>query len=64
MSTHDTQVTMRLPTDLVKRADALIGKLRKVPELKTWGRVSRAAVLRLAILHGLEALEKEYGGKR
>ena len=57
--THDVQLSMRVPKELIERADALIPKLSKVPELSTWGRVSRAAVLRLVMLRGLEAIEAQ-----
>ena len=54
---------VRLPLDLLKRADALVPALDAVPELRTWGRVSRAKVVRLALLRGLVMLEAEHAGK-
>ncbi|MCB9797280.1 MAG: hypothetical protein H6741_31715 [Alphaproteobacteria bacterium] len=56
-----TQIAIRLPAELIERADALIPTLEGDRELRTWGRVSRAAVIRLAVLRGLEALEREHG---
>ena len=55
-----TQILFRLPADLLDRVDALVPRLRGNAELRAWGRVSRAAVLRLLILKGLEVLEAEY----
>ncbi len=52
-------VGLRLPTDLVKAADALLPKLRKT-DLRITGRISRSMVLRLAVMRGLEALAQEY----
>lgn len=55
---ESTIVTLRLPKSLVDRADALIPKLEQDPGMQIMGRVSRSIVLRLAVLRGLEELEK------
>lgn len=52
-------VTLRLPKALVERADALIPRVREDAEMLVVGRVSRSIVLRLAVLRGLESLERE-----
>lgn len=52
---------LRVPDEFNERADALIEPLAKDTQRRAFGRVSRAAVLRLAIAKGLEALEAEYG---
>ncbi|MCB9797102.1 MAG: hypothetical protein H6741_30825 [Alphaproteobacteria bacterium] len=54
------QIAIRLPSELIDRADALIPSLEQDSEFYTWGRVSRAAVIRLAVLRGLEVLEQEH----
>ena len=56
-----TIVTLRLPKTLVERADALIPRMRDDDQMIVVGRVSRSIVLRLAVLKGLEALEREAG---
>ena len=52
-------VGLRFEREVLKRADALIPKLKK-GELAPVGTVSRNMVLRLAVLRGLDALEAEY----
>jgi hypothetical protein len=51
---------LRLPRDLLERAEALVPVLADDPEVRALGRLTKTAVLRLAVLHGLEALEKRY----
>lgn len=59
-STSDAMVVgLRFERDVLKRADALIPKLKR-GELAAVGVVSRNMVLRLAVLRGLAALEAEY----
>ena len=48
-----------LPSDLVARATALVPLLAERRDLVNYGRVSRVAVLRLALVRGLAALEGE-----
>lgn len=49
---------IRLPRDVHERAAALVSRLEEDPELRALGRMSKTAVLRLAVLHGLEVLEQ------
>ena len=58
--------TIRLPEDLLKKADALIPILSSDEQLRIAGRISRSKVLRLAIHSGMQNLVKTYGlkGKR
>jgi len=51
-------VPVRLSQEVLDRADALIEKVESLPEFAVT-RVTRSAVLRLAILRGLELLEEE-----
>jgi hypothetical protein len=51
---------LRLPRDLLRRAEALVPVLAEDPELRALGRMTKTAVLRLALVHGLEALEQRY----
>lgn len=54
-------LTVRVPTPLVARLDALVPQLADAPELATSATVTRSDALRLCVLRGLEALEEEYG---
>ena len=54
---------LRLPRDVHERAAALVSQLTEDPELRALGRMSKTAVLRLAVLHGLEVLEPCARGK-
>ena len=58
---HDDPGTqVRLPDELLDRAEALRAAVRAtLPELRAVGAVSRATVIRLALLRGLDALERE-----
>ena len=57
-------VTVRVPKDMVDRADALLDALEQDEVLTTFGRVSRNSVFRLAFVKGLHVLEEEYGPPR
>jgi hypothetical protein len=59
---NDEAVSLRLPAGTMDRAEALIVELKKHPALQA-ARVSRAFVLRLALLRGLEELEREAKGR-
>jgi hypothetical protein len=52
-------ITLRLPTSLVARADALLDSLAESEETVLLGRPSRSIVLRLAVLRGIEQLEQQ-----
>jgi hypothetical protein len=58
-----TQVAVRLPKEVLTRAARLVDPMKRHPEYSAW-RVSRNGVLRLAIMRGLEVLEKELGANR
>jgi len=53
----------RIPADMMERAEALVPVLKEVPELAAFGRVTKSAVVRLALFKGLQILEQEYGKK-
>lgn len=50
-------IALRLPPELLKRADVLAKRMAKDPMYQLH-RVSRSFVLRLAVAEGLEALSK------
>lgn len=56
---NDQQIPIRLPTEIVERIDALVPLLASDPKLGAW-RITRSAVMRQALLRGLEALEADY----
>lgn len=58
MSTTAT-TSLRLPVELLERADALIPVMASWPEVGAHGRVSRSTVIRIALLRGLASLEAE-----
>jgi len=58
----DKPTQIRLDADILTRADALVPFVASKPEFQAIGRVTRASVLRLAMLRGLAELEAE-GGK-
>ncbi len=56
-------IAVKLPPELIARADALLPALRTDPELgPMMGRKSRAAVIRLALIRGLASLETRAAG--
>lgn len=55
-------IAVKLPAELVERADSLVPVFKEVPEMRVWSRVTRTAVIRLALLRGLESLEAEFIG--
>ncbi len=55
----DTHRAVRIPEDIMKRIDALVPYVRASAALGAGGRVSVAAVARLALLRGLAMLEAE-----
>ena len=58
MAMNDAQVTMRLPTEFIERADALLAQSLRNPDNVALG-IKRASVLRLAMMKGIEVLERE-----
>jgi hypothetical protein len=51
-------IPLRLPEALIQRDDAVATAARQETELRLVGRFSRAMILCLAILHGLNALQR------
>ena len=56
----DVQTSMRLPAELLQRADELIESLQDDPALSMMGKMTRSKVLRLALNEGLKSLEMEH----
>jgi hypothetical protein len=52
--------SIRLTADVVARADALLPRLDRDPAITAVGAVTRAVALRLALVLGLDALERKY----
>ena len=57
---NDRQTSIRLPTDLLDRAEALVAAVKADPKFKYVPRMGSAFVLRLAIEAGLDVLEARY----
>lgn len=58
----DDAKPLRVPPELFERADALIEAVQRDPEMRAMiGRMSASAILRIALVHGLRALERRYG---
>lgn len=55
---------VRLPREVLKRLDAMAALLDADPAVGAMGPVSRSAVLRLALVRGLDALEAEHKSRR
>lgn len=55
----DPTLTIRLPEEIMARADALIPALEADPAIRAHGRVTRSTAIRIAILRGLDALEAD-----
>ena len=55
---NEKQVSLRLPVDVLDRAEGLVDRLASLPAFRAF-RVERATVLRLAVLRGLDELERE-----
>ena len=58
--TASVQLVLRVQATIAKRADELKPKVARDPNLSAVGRITRSTVLKLALLRGLEVLEKEY----
>jgi len=54
------QTAVRLPPEMLRRAEALVSKMAKDPTLSALGRVTRSTVLKIAVARGLQALEQQY----
>jgi hypothetical protein len=55
---------LRLPPELVRWADRLLPLMTRDPRVTAVGRVTRSSVLRMALVQGLECLERQYGPKQ
>ena len=60
----DETFIMRLPNGTVSRAEKLIRVLSKDPRYAAVGKIKKTWVMRLAVLEGLEVLEKKYQPKK
>jgi hypothetical protein len=62
----DFLTSIRLPAAVLDRADVLVAILNRKPSLTALGPVTRSAVLRLAMIEGLDVLERRHkrGGAR
>jgi predicted DNA-binding protein len=56
---NGTMTSLRLPQELLDRADSLTAKLAHLATLTPSGQLVRSDVLRLALTRGLDALELE-----
>jgi len=54
---NDVQLVIRVPSTLAQRVDALVPILATDPDLGAVGRITRSAVIRLALARGLASLE-------
>lgn len=57
------QIAIRIPGDLPERADALLPRLNARAEQRARGAATRSDVLRLALILGIEHLERELAQK-
>jgi hypothetical protein len=58
--TASVQLVLRVQADIAKRADELKPRVTRDRNLAAVGRITRSTVLKLALLRGLEVLEREY----
>lgn len=54
-----TQISIRVPPDALRRAEALRSKIARDRTVSALGKVTRSTVLKLAMMRGLEVLEIE-----
>ena len=57
----DLKTSVTLDPALAARVDKLVGVLARDPAIRARGRVTRATVLRLAVLEGVTELEFAHG---
>lgn len=60
----DAAISIRLPTDIIKRADALVAALATEAAAQGITRVGRSVVIKRALLEGLQVLEQRYRPSR
>jgi len=58
--TADARVSIRVPRELVKRAEALRPRVAKDRSIAMLGKVTSSTVFKLALMRGFDALEQEY----
>jgi len=58
------QTALRIPADVIARADALVPKLNARPEQRARGAVNRSDILRLALVLGMRSLERRLAQTR
>jgi len=61
MGDNDKQLMLRVPEGLIDQADALVEPMSQLAEYRMF-RMSRSAVMRLALERGLKELEEAHGG--
>ena len=57
---NERQVSIRLPGEVVDRAEALVPAMARLPEHRAF-RIERSTVMKLALIAGLEVLERAHG---
>jgi hypothetical protein len=60
----DAAISIRLPSDIITRADALVGPLAREAAAQGITRVGRSVVIKRALLEGLRVLEERYRPSR
>lgn len=60
----DAAISIRLPTDIIKRADALVDPLAREAAGQGITRAGRSVVMKRALLEGLQVLEARYRPSR
>ena len=61
---NDAAINLRLPSDVLERAAALVPRLAADPLLRAAGLTpTRSTVLRLAVVRGLDLIEGEFNDK-
>jgi hypothetical protein len=58
--TADARVSIRVPREVMKRAEGLRPRIAKDRSVAMLGKVTQSTVLKLALMRGLDALEREY----
>lgn len=60
---NDVAIRVRIPGEIDARLEDLVSLMAADPSL-AWGRITKSAALRLALVTGLETLEEKYGAKK
>ena len=60
----DAAISIRVPTDIIRRADALVTPLAEEAAGQGITRVGRSVVIKRALLEGLRVLEERYRPSR